>query len=72
MSSAAGAVGYAQPSGVVGASGYAQPSGVAGATGSSAVSPASPSSSAYTGAASRNFAGATGVLALAAAFLALA
>lgn len=69
VSSATGAVGYAQPSGVAGASGNAQPSGIAGATGSS--SGANPSST-YTGAASRNLAGATGLFAVAAAFLALA
>lgn len=65
---ATGAVGYAQPSGAAGGSGAAQPSGVAGSTGSS--SSAKPSS-AYTGAASRNIAGATGLLAVAAAFFAL-
>jgi len=65
---ATGAVGYAQPSGVASGSGAAQPSGVAGATGSS--SSAKPSST-YTGAASRNIAGATGLFAVAAAFFAL-
>jgi len=65
---ATGAVGYAQPSGVAVASGSAQPSGVAGATGTRS---SNKPSSTYTGAASRNIAGVTGVLAAAAAFFAL-